>query len=209
MSSSRSPVSSSASSSSSAPHAYNLPPEATLMVAKSFSRSTLRVALQVCKEWNEILRGLIWYEVQELDWHHPSFPTRVPPHAQFQDLAHNFAHTRTFSWHSNKALSQRRVATRDFLLSTPLSSSAVARILSYMPSLTSVELHIDTYPALSAFDNLKRLEKLELNMLSCTTSGFSVRLFAGVFSRINCLKLVMPPETMVISMDDLPETSPW
>ncbi|KAG0019632.1 hypothetical protein BGZ80_005503 [Entomortierella chlamydospora] len=209
MSSTRSPASSSTSSAPSTSFAYNLPPEITLMVAKHFSRSTLQVAVRVCKDWNRILSNLIWYEVLEMDWHHPSFPTRVPPYAQFQDLAVHFVHTRVFSWHSNKAISQRRITTKDFALSTQLPPAAVSRVLSLMSNLTSVELHLDSYPALSDFDDLKKLEKLELNMLNCSTPGFSVTLFADLFSRINCLKLVMPPETVEVSMSGLPETDPW
>ncbi|KAF9169004.1 hypothetical protein BGX21_003212 [Mortierella sp. AD011] len=68
---------------------------------------------------------------------------------------------------------------------------------------------MSTLPVFSDFDNLKKLKKLELNMLSCSTPGFSIPLVANLFSRISCLKLVMPPETVEVSMSGLHETDPW
>ncbi|KAG0019636.1 hypothetical protein BGZ80_005507, partial [Entomortierella chlamydospora] len=71
-----------------------------------------------------------------------------------------------------------------------------------MPKLTSVEFHVDSYPTLFDFDNLKELRKFEMNMLNCgMTAGFSASIFAQLFSRIDHLKLVMPSMAPEVSMD--------
>ncbi|KAG0008279.1 hypothetical protein BGZ80_003624, partial [Entomortierella chlamydospora] len=128
---------------------------------------------------------------------------------QLQDLARNFAYTRKMCWHSNKALRQRRVNIDSQVLSPQISSNGLAKILSLMPNLRSLELHMDAYSVISAFENLTKLEKLELNMLSRSTAGFPFHEFGALFSRISCLKLVMPPETRRVSLDDLPATNSW
>ncbi|KAF9359269.1 hypothetical protein BGX26_012721 [Mortierella sp. AD094] len=124
-------------------------------------------------------------------------------------MAPSFAHTRNMAWHSNRALAQRRATTTPLVLSAQITPANLTRIFSLMPNLVSVELHVDTYPTLSDFDNLRKLKKLELNMLSFSTAGFSVAKFAELFSRISSLRLVMPVETNEISMVSLPVTSPW
>ncbi|KAF9342380.1 hypothetical protein BGX26_007652, partial [Mortierella sp. AD094] len=191
---------------------YSLPPEVTLMVAEYFTRSTLRVALQVCRDWKNTLGRLIWSEILEMDWHHSSFPTQPLSNTHLRGLAPNFVHTNKFAWHSNKALSQRRATIVPLVLSAQLPSAAVTKVLSMMPNLWSVELHVDICPTVSCLENLMKLKKLkqfELNMLSCETAGFSVAKFAELFSRITSLRLIMPAETNEISMVNLPVTSPW
>ncbi|KAF9370218.1 hypothetical protein BGX21_005637, partial [Mortierella sp. AD011] len=148
------------------------------------------------------------YEILELDWHRSSFSTRAS-RFQLQDMATTSVHTRNMAWDSNRIPAQRRAATAPFSLSTQITPAYLTRIFSLMTNLTSVELHVDACKTISAFNNSRRSKKLELDLFSCTTPGFSTRLFAGVSSRIGCLKLVMPPETTMISMDDLPVTGPW
>ncbi|KAF9392299.1 hypothetical protein BGX21_011056, partial [Mortierella sp. AD011] len=86
----------------------------------------------------------------------------------------------------------------------------MTRALSLMPKLTSIKLHVDSYTTLSDFDKLKEFKKFELNMLSCDmATRLSATIFTRLFSRIDHLKLVMPPMALEISMDNLPETDPW
>ncbi|KAF9359268.1 hypothetical protein BGX26_012720 [Mortierella sp. AD094] len=82
-------------------------------------------------------------------------------------------------WHSNRALKQKRATINPPVLLAQISSAGLAKILSLMPNLKSVELYMDTYPAISALDNLARLKKLELNMPSCNTAGFPIRPWAA------------------------------
>ncbi|KAF9183689.1 hypothetical protein BGZ49_004538 [Haplosporangium sp. Z 27] len=191
---------------------FCLPPELLIMIAACLDRNSLLSALLVSRSWNETLRHVIWFVVKELDWHHPSHPFHGVPLLEMEPF---FIQTRVMSWYSNNALTLTYASSStEQVLMPQIRRAGLTSVFALMHNLTSVELHMDSFPTMSDFALLPQLGDVHLDFVSIIIPHnhvhiFPVPAFAELFTNIGTFKLVLPERTRSLAVDNDGAAVPW